>query len=158
MTLRRKTPLRSNPEKAREWQQRSRAKQANKLKFIGGKKKINNRSVRRRSQETTYGELRRAFLKEHRICPVTGQETTEIHHSAKREGNWLNLQRYWIALSADGHKWVEENKAEAEKHGLMVRIREPYQTHVGFLNGMGASLTTPIFYTKWDNKTLNLNH
>ena len=147
---RRKTPLKSNPEKVREWQERSRAKQRAKLKFHGGTKKIKTRSTKRRSQETEYGILRGYFLAIHPICPVTGQQTTEIHHSAKREGGWLNCTRYWIAVSALGHKWIEENKKEAESYGLMVRISESYGEHLVNLYEENIPLTKIAFYEKWN--------
>ena len=143
--LRRKTPLRSNPQKTREWKERSRQK----LKQTPFKKKhyeFKQRSSKRASQETIYAQRSRAFVLAHHICPVTKGRTCQLHHSAKRSGEWLLLERYWIAVSADGHAWIEANKREAEKLGLMVRIKETYKEHVKQLLEQNKSLVEPIFY------------
>ena len=133
--LKRKTPLRVDPEKIREWKNRSRTR-------------IPQVSKKRSGQNRDYTVGRRAFLEEHCICPVTGERTTEIHHSAKRVGQWLNLKRYWIALSSKAHAWVEANKAEAEQAGLMVRIsrNETYEEHIRNLGDLCQE--TPIFYDR----------
>jgi hypothetical protein len=138
--LTRKTPLRANPEKTRAWKDRTRAE----LPKSGTP--MRQRSKKRAKQERKYNADIEKFLAEHPICPVTGSRTTEIHHSAKRFGQWLNLKRYWIALSHDGHRWVEDNKAEAEKIGLMVRIRETYKEHCAILEQDGVNLDEPLYY------------
>lgn len=105
-------------------------------------------------QETVYASRARDFILRHPVCPVTGGKTCQIHHSAKRDGDWLLLQRYWIALSLEGHQWVEENKTEAEKLGLMVRIRLTCEQHCAMLLAQGESLVDPVFYKHWDGKPL----
>ena len=145
--LKRKTPLRANPEKTRAWKERSRQE----LKKTPFKKKhyeFKQVSRQRESDNAIYSILRVKFLEEHPICPVTGKATTQIHHSAKRQGGWQNLQRYWIAVSLEGHAWIEENKREAETRRLMVRIMETFKVHVDRLKADGISLTEPIYYSK----------
>lgn len=93
------------------------------------KKRMAQRSTKRSKQERAYTSSHGSFLRDHPVCPVTGELTTQIHHSAKRTGQWLTWQRYWIAVSLEGHAWIEANKKEAEKYGLMVRIRETFQEH-----------------------------
>lgn len=112
-------------------------------------KKIKPRSSKRAVEESQYGTARQKFLAAHTVCPVTKEPATQIHHSAKREGQWLNLQRYWIAVSAEGHRWIEDNKTAAEKIGLMVRIRQTYKAHVEELKSLGLSLTEPTYYKNW---------
>lgn len=134
-------PLKSNPDKIRAWKQRS-----------------NRRIKPKRSlDQSGYSISRATFLQQHPTCPVTGGETTQIHHSAKREGRWLLLQRYWIAVSAEGHQWIEENKNEAEKYGLMVRIREDATTHIASLQADGVNIFEPVFYKSWNNIPFLLN-
>lgn len=144
--LKRNKPLRANPDKVREWQDRSRTP----LK----KKRIRQRGKERSLEEIAYSLARGPFLREHPICPVTGEEATQIHHSAKREREWLNLQRYWIGVSMRGHELIERHKGIAESVGLMVRVRETYRDHVSSLVSQGLSLTIPIFYDSWDGKPL----
>jgi hypothetical protein len=108
----------------------------------------------RSAEERVYLRERPAFLAAHPICPVTGERTCQVHHSAKREGGYLLLKRYWIAVSARGHYIIEDNKRWAEGVGLMVRIRATYTEHIGQLTEQGESLEQPIFYDNWNNKTL----
>lgn len=105
------------------------------------------RSTKRAKQERAYASSHTSFLAAHPVCPVTGERTVQIHHSAKREGRWLNLQRYWIAVSQEGHKWIEEHKEEAEKYSLMVRISETCSKHCDTLLKHGITdLFRPVFY------------
>jgi hypothetical protein len=115
---------------------------------------MGNHSETRSAEERVYLRLRPSFLALHPICPVTGERTSQVHHSAKRDGAWLLLQRYWIAVSSEGHRIIEDNKRWAEGVGLMVRIREPYATHCQVLRDEGLDLDHPIFYDNWNNKIL----
>jgi len=65
---------------------------------------------------------------ENKICPVTGQPTTDIHHKAGRVGfadQWARINnvsllldtRFWLAVSRDGHRQIEENPAWAKELG-----------------------------------------
>jgi hypothetical protein len=42
---------------------------------------------------------------------------TEIHHSRGRLGSLLRDQRFWIAMSKAGHRWVHSNIPEARQRG-----------------------------------------
>lgn len=131
--LPRRTPLRAKPETTKAWKDRTR-------------KCLPCSSTRRAKETRQYLADRPAFLAAHPLCPVTGDKTTQIHHSAKREGGWLNLKRYWIAVSAEGHQQIEDHKEWAETVGLMVRINESCKAHVSFLMSMGIDPDEPIFY------------
>lgn len=139
--LKRKTPLKQNPDAIRAWKSRTACR-------------LPQRSSKRACQETRYRGLHSEFLDRYQICPVTGERTNQVHHSAKREGGWLNLRRYWIAVSDIGHQIIEENKSWAETVGLMVRIRQTYDEHVNQLAQSGDLLDEPIFYTTWDGNSL----
>ena len=133
--LKRKTPLRANPETTKQWKARS-------------KQRLPSHKKSRKSEEIVYLTGRRSFLEEHPVCPVTGERTTDIHHSAKRVSKWLNLRRYWIALSRAGHDWVEKNGDEAELHSLVIRLNPSitYDDHMKFLQDEGISPDEPLFY------------
>jgi hypothetical protein len=45
----------------------------------------------------------------------------DIHHSKGRTGkNYLD-ESTWIAVCRPCHQWIEENRREAERMGLIVR-------------------------------------
>lgn len=142
--LMRKTPLRGNPDKIREWKQRT-------------SQRLPARATRRAKQERTYSDDRPAFIRAYPLCPVTGKRTNQVHHSAKREGLWLNLKRYWIAVSDEGHRYIEDHKEWAETKGLMVRIREDAQVHIARLTAQGVALDRPVFYDTWNGKPFLVN-
>lgn len=110
------------------------------------KPQMKARAPKRAKQEREYNADIPAFLRAHPISPISGNRTTSVHHSARRWGKWLNLKYYWIAVDDTDHKWIEENGAEAEKLGLMVRVREDYETHVAKLLEQGVDLEAPLYY------------
>lgn len=142
--LMRKTPLRGNPDKVREWKQRT-------------AKRLPARATRRAKQERAYSDDRPDFIRSHPICPVTGERTSQVHHSAKREGLWLNIKRYWIAVSNEGHRYIEDHKEWAETKGLMVRIRETAEAHLQRLSEEGVDIDRPVFYDTWNGKPFLVN-
>lgn len=79
--------------------------------------KIKPRSKKMQDNMVLYGKLRKQFLKEHPVCPITGEKTTDVHHKKGRLGKLLLDQRFWLAVSRKGHKWIEENPLEAKKLG-----------------------------------------
>jgi len=81
--------------------------------------KIPKVSKKRQVEQLQYQVLRTEFLSkpENKICPITNLPTTDIHHKKGRVGNlYLNTQ-FWIALSREGHKFVEENPEWAKVNG-----------------------------------------
>lgn len=58
------------------------------------------------------------MLPENKICPITKQPTTDVHHSKGRVGSLYLDKKYWIALSREGHKFVEENPILAKENGF----------------------------------------
>lgn len=80
---------------------------------------IPNVSEKRKIENLKYSVLRTEFLgkKENQICPITKQPTTDVHHMKGRVGSLFLDTRYWIALSREGHKFVEENPEWAKENG-----------------------------------------
>jgi len=76
-------------------------------------------SDKRKKQKAEYQLKRILFLREphNQKCPVTGKPTTDVHHMKGRIGNLLLDERYWIALSREGHKYIEENPEWAKENG-----------------------------------------
>lgn len=137
--LLRKTPLRGNPETTKAWKDRSRSN-------------LPVRSKKRARQERVYSSDRHPFLREHPICPVTGEATTDLHHSARRHGEWLNIKRYWIALSRRAHDWVEKNSTWAQQAGLMYSVHPSVtaKSHLQSLIESGVDPDVPVFYKNID--------
>ena len=81
--------------------------------------KIPKVSKKRQVENLQYLVLRTEFLakKENQICPITNKPTTDIHHQKGRIGKLLLDTRFWIALSREGHKFVEENPEWAKEAG-----------------------------------------
>jgi hypothetical protein len=83
------------------------------------KSKINNRSKKRQAQELVYSKLRKVYLNrpENKICPIKGVPTTEVHHKKGRIGTLLIEIEFWVALSREGHDYVEDNPVWAKENG-----------------------------------------
>lgn len=46
--------------------------------------------------------------------------SVEIHHRNKRFGSRLNDKDYWLAVSREGHLWIENNKGKAREKGYLL--------------------------------------
>lgn len=77
---------------------------------------IRKLSKKRAAQNREYLKKRLLFL-EDKICPVTGQPATEIHHMKGRTGTLLTDENNWLAVSAAGHKKIEMNPNWAKENG-----------------------------------------
>jgi hypothetical protein len=84
------------------------------------RKRIARRSKKRIAQEKIYSQLRKAFLnkEENKVCPIMNTRTTTVHHKKGRLGDLLTDTRYWIALSMEGHVFVEQNVEWAKANGF----------------------------------------
>lgn len=88
-----------------------------KIKEIG--KPIPRRSKKRTVQELQYNADVKIFLgkPENQKCPVTGKQTNQVHHKKGRIGSLLLDQRYWLAVSDEGHREIELNPDWAKEMG-----------------------------------------
>lgn len=77
-------------------------------------------SEKRKVENLKYSVLRIEFLgkKENQVCPITKQPTTDIHHKRGRVGSLFLDTKHWVALSREGHKFVEENPLWAKENGF----------------------------------------
>jgi len=76
-------------------------------------------SKKRQVEQLQYQVLRTEFLSkpENKICPITKQPTTDIHHKKGRVGSLFLDTRYWVALSREGHEFVEKHPEWAKQNG-----------------------------------------
>lgn len=81
-----------------------------KIPKVGDKRKIQN---------LKYSAQRVVFLgkAENKICPITKWPTTDVHHKKGRIGDLLLDEKHWIALSREGHNYVEDNPEWAKENG-----------------------------------------
>ena len=84
------------------------------------KTKIAPISKKRSKENKEYNTLREVFLTG-KICPVTGQKATEVHHKAGRTGKLYLDVRYWLAVSREGHRKIEENPEWAKENGYSLK-------------------------------------
>jgi len=77
---------------------------------------IRKLSKKREAQNREYLKRRLIFL-EDKICPVTKQPATQIHHMKGRIGALLTDESNWLAVSAEGHHQIEMNPLWAKKMG-----------------------------------------
>lgn len=88
-------------------------------------------SPKMKSDLAKYHKDRLLFLdkSKNKICPVTFQSTTEVHHMKGRVGyadqfardneiTLLHDQRFWLGVSRNGHRKIEENPEWAKEHGF----------------------------------------
>jgi len=82
-------------------------------------KPIKKFSATRLREKPIYDRTRKEFLDhpDNQFCPITGTSTTDIHHKKGRSGDLFLDSRYWVALSREGHKYVEENPDWAKENG-----------------------------------------
>ena len=87
--------------------------------FKSKSKPIKKVSDKKALQDIIYKSERIKFLMlpENKICPITKQPTTDVHHKKGRLGDLYLDKRYWVALSREGHKYVEEHPEWAKENG-----------------------------------------
>src|SRR5690606_15727491 len=96
---------------------------AKNVKDYEKQKKIAPRSKKRIAQDIVYSKLRKVFLNkpENKVCPITGEETTEIHHkwSGKDRNKYYLQVDTWLAVSRNGHIWIHQNPTLARERGVL---------------------------------------
>lgn len=73
-------------------------------------------SKKRAEQNKKYLALREEFLKG-KICPITKEKATQIHHKKGRIGKLFLDTEFWLAVSFKGHRKIEENPEWAKQQG-----------------------------------------
>jgi hypothetical protein len=96
---------------------------------------IPKKSKNKQVADLKYIVVRKEFLgkPENQICPVTGQPTVEVHHQSGRRHDqyadeWARQNnvcllidvRFFLAVSREGHDWIEANPNEAKELGYSV--------------------------------------
>lgn len=45
---------------------------------------------------------------------------TQCHHRAGRDGEFLLMEKFWLPVSDEGHRWIEDNREEAKARGWLL--------------------------------------
>lgn len=108
-------PLTAKRCKSHYWNYRASLKPV-KIKDIA--KPIPKVSAKRKIENREYTIKRLQFLAqpENQKCPITGKQTTDVHHKKGRVGTLLLDTRFWLAVSREGHKQIEENPEWAKEN------------------------------------------
>jgi hypothetical protein len=88
---------------------------------------VHRRTPTRAKQERLYWSRIKEWLRlpENRWCQVylrlTGRRVaaTQCHHYQGRRGMLLLYKSYWIPVSWEGHRWIEEHRERARALGLL---------------------------------------
>lgn len=103
-------------------------------KNLKQKTPIRKVSVKQDKLNKTYSKLKIEFLSlpENQICPITKQQTTDVHHKKGRKGfadDWARENnipliidiRFFLAVSREGHNKIENNPEWAYENGFSIR-------------------------------------
>ncbi len=97
--------------------------------------KIPKKSGKKQIADLKYLVVRKEFLGkfENKICPVTKQPTVEVHHKKGRQHDqyadeWARENnicllidvRFFLAVSRQGHDWIEANPEESKELGYSI--------------------------------------
>lgn len=90
---------------------------------------IHRMSPKRRARIVEYHKKRRSFLLANPWCawglaqnPKKHIRSTEVHHTRGRIGALLLDERFWKAVSSEGHNWIHAHPNEARKLGLLCEV------------------------------------
>jgi hypothetical protein len=85
-----------------------------KVKVLG----INKVSKKRSKEVAEYRNKKKKFLSENPRCAVFPKlMAIDIHHIRGKIGSRFLDERYWLAVSREGHNWIHDNEEEASKQG-----------------------------------------
>lgn len=101
------------------------------------KKRIKPASDKRQRLRKIYASIRNRMLTENRVCPVCleifGESVRcrEIHHIMGRTGYSSEImkrmeipllidEKYLLAVSGKGHRWIHDNPKEATEKGWLI--------------------------------------
>lgn len=95
-------------------------RQARKVTIVQPVRKV---ALKRAAQNAEYSKLRREYLALYPVCEIEECQnpSTEIHHSAGREGERLLDVNYFVAVCHDCHVRITEHSVEAINEGYSIK-------------------------------------
>ena len=116
------------------WIYREEVNSAKKPKEVKTRKAIPKRSQKRIAEDKIYALEKAKFMikPENQKCPITGRQTKDVHHKMGRIGfadEWARLNnipllldtRFWLAVSREGHRKIEENPEWAKENNYSLK-------------------------------------
>lgn len=102
---------------------------------------VPTRRSARAQQELVYQARVREWLRqpENRWCRVSlvlsgrRMPASQCHHYQGRRGMLLLYEPFWIPVSWEGHRWIDEHRQRARELGLLCPLGR-YNSAVGFNN------------------------
>lgn len=95
-------------------------------------KKLKHETEKRGKENMEYLRKRKIFLSlpENEFCAVfPWLRATEIHHKKGRIGKLLTDERYFLAVSPEGHRKIENNPEWAYEMGYSIRRTNDKSSH-----------------------------
>lgn len=91
---------------------------------------IARRTPKKQKENAGYNRAVKIWLQKpaNRVCRVTlkrnirQEPATQCHHKRGRLGALLMDKRFWIPVSDDGHKWIDANRKQARRLGLLCAL------------------------------------
>ena len=91
-----------------------------KLKWLQRNKPIPKMSKKRKRENAIYLDLRLIFLHKHPWCAVfPDKRSKDIHHIRGRAGTLFLDTRYWLAVSREGHHYIDNHPEESRSKGWL---------------------------------------
>lgn len=89
------------------------------------RKPVKQVSDKRRKEMAIYAKRRKKFISENPDCAVYAfRSSREVHHLRGRCSDLLLNEKFWLPVSADGHRWIHNHPNEARKRGLLCQVGE----------------------------------
>ena len=87
------------------------------------RKPIPQFSKKRSKENAEYLRERKIFLRDpqNQICPITRQQTNQVHHKKGRRDSMLLKQEFWLAVSQEGHDYIHDNAGWSYENGYLIK-------------------------------------
>ena len=101
------------------------SKIADALAAVPKRKPVRRVSAKKAKSDRLYNKMVRRWLAEPKPCAVMRArrepllDATQCHHKFGRTGTLKFDKRFWIPVSAEGHAWIDANRAKAVVIGLL---------------------------------------
>jgi hypothetical protein len=87
------------------------------------RKQIPNYSKKRKKQVDEYNQEVKIFLRDpqNQICPITRDQTNQVHHKKGRRDSMLLKKEFWLAVSQEGHDYIHDNAGWSYENGYLIK-------------------------------------
>lgn len=94
-------------------------------------KEIRKVSKKKAKEVVEYSAKKKKFLEANPRCVVFPRlKAEDIHHVRGKLGSRFLDERYWLAVSRQGHQWIHDNEDEASKMGWYLSRLEKLEDEI----------------------------